>query len=52
MLEACGIDSNRYTGYALGMGVETDYNLKYSVSDTEALFGERPKVPAAITSAR
>lgn len=32
-LEACGIDSSRYTGFALGMGVERIANLKYSVSD-------------------
>ena len=32
-LEACGIDSNVYTGYAFGMGVERIANLKYRVSD-------------------
>lgn len=30
-LEACGIDSNVYTGYAFGMGVERITNLKYRV---------------------
>ena len=33
VLEACGIDSNVYTGYAFGMGVERITNLKYRVSD-------------------
>ena len=32
-LEACGIDSSVYTGYAFGMGVERITNLKYHVSD-------------------
>ena len=31
-LDACGIDSNVYTGYAFGMGVERITNLKYRVS--------------------
>ena len=33
VLEACGIDSTRYTGYALGMGIERITNLKYQVKD-------------------
>lgn len=33
VLEACGIDSNVYTGYAFGMGVERITNLKYQVAD-------------------
>ena len=33
VLEACGIDSKFYTGYAFGMGVERITNLKYRVSD-------------------
>ena len=32
-LEACGIDSKVYTGYAFGMGVARITNLKYRVSD-------------------
>ena len=32
-LEACGIDSKVYTGYAFGLGVERITNLKYRVSD-------------------
>lgn len=33
VLEACGIDSKSYSGYALGMGVERIANLKYRVKD-------------------
>ncbi len=33
VLEACGIDSSIYTGYAFGLGVERITNLKYQVSD-------------------
>ena len=33
VLEACGIDSKVYTGFALGMGIERITNLKYSVKD-------------------
>jgi phenylalanyl-tRNA synthetase alpha chain len=33
VLDACGIDSTKYTGYALGMGIERITNLKYQVKD-------------------
>lgn len=33
VLEACGIDSKVYSGYALGMGIERITNLKYQVKD-------------------
>ena len=33
VLENCGIDSNVYSGYAFGMGVERITNLKYQVKD-------------------
>ena len=33
VLEACGIDSKVYTGFALGMGIERITNLKYRVQD-------------------
>lgn len=39
VLEACGIDSKVYTGYAFGMGVERITNLKYRVKDLR-LFSE------------
>ncbi len=39
VLDACGIDSKVYTGYALGMGIERITNLKYRVNDLR-LFSE------------
>jgi len=33
VLDLCGIDSNVYSGYAFGLGVERITNLKYLVSD-------------------
>jgi phenylalanyl-tRNA synthetase alpha chain len=39
VLEASGISSKTYTGYALGMGIERITNLKYQVSDLR-LFSE------------
>lgn len=42
VLEACGIDSKVYSGYALGMGVERITNLKYQVKDLR-MFSENDK---------
>ncbi|MGL5261516.1 MAG: phenylalanine--tRNA ligase subunit alpha [Bacteroides sp.] len=39
VLESNGIDSNEYSGFALGMGIERITNLKYQVSDLR-LFSE------------
>jgi len=39
VLDNCGIDSNVYSGYALGMGIERIANLKYRVKDLR-LFSE------------
>ena len=39
VLDACGIDSKVYTGYALGMGIERITNLKYRAKDLR-LFSE------------
>ncbi len=39
VLEACGIDSHVYTGYAFGMGIERITNLKYQINDLR-LFSE------------
>ncbi|WP_283391377.1 phenylalanine--tRNA ligase subunit alpha [Millionella massiliensis] len=38
VLEACGIDSKRYTGFAFGMGVERIAMLKYGVKDLRLYF--------------
>ena len=42
VLEACGIDSKKYTGFALGMGIERITNLKYQISDLR-MFSENDK---------
>lgn len=42
VLEACGIDSKVYSGFALGMGIERITNLKYQVKDLR-MFSENDK---------
>ncbi|MDE6555344.1 MAG: phenylalanine--tRNA ligase subunit alpha [Duncaniella sp.] len=42
VLEACGIDSKKYSGFALGMGVERITNLKYRVKDLR-MFSENDR---------
>ena len=42
VLDACGIDSRRYSGFALGMGVERITNLKYQVKDLR-MFSENDR---------
>ena len=42
VLEACGIDSHKYSGFALGMGIERITNLKYQVKDLR-MFSENDK---------
>jgi phenylalanyl-tRNA synthetase alpha chain len=39
VLENCGIDSKKYTGFAFGMGIERITNLKYVIKDLR-LFSE------------
>ena len=38
VLESCGIDSKKYTGFAFGMGVERITMLKYGVRDLRLYF--------------
>ena len=38
VLEACGIDSERYIGYAFGMGIERLAMLRYGVTDLRQFF--------------
>ena len=38
VLEACGIDSHEYTGFALGMGVERMAMLKHQIRDLRLYF--------------
>lgn len=38
VLENCGIDSKKYTGFAFGMGIERQAMLKYRIGDIRYLF--------------
>ncbi len=38
VLEACGIDNRKYTGFAFGMGIERIAMLKYGVGDLRLYF--------------
>ena len=38
VLEACGIDSSKYSGFAFGMGIERSAMLKYGVKDLRLYF--------------
>jgi phenylalanyl-tRNA synthetase alpha chain len=38
VLEACGIDSRRYQGFAFGMGIERVAMLKYGIPDLRTFF--------------
>ena len=38
VLRSCGIDPERYTGFAFGLGVERFAMLRYGVNDLRAFF--------------
>ncbi len=38
VLEACGIDSSKYSGFACGMGIERQAMIKYRINDIRLLF--------------
>ena len=38
VLKFCGIDPEKYTGYAFGMGIERVCMLKYRVNDLRLYF--------------
>jgi phenylalanyl-tRNA synthetase alpha chain len=38
VLTACGVDPERYTGYAFGLGIERFAMLRYGVSDLRAFY--------------
>lgn len=42
VLEACGIDAERYTGFAFGLGVERVAMLRYGIPDIRLLFENHP----------
>ena len=52
VLEACGIDSSIYSGYAFGMGVERITNLKYRVNDLRLFSENDVRFLKQFTSAR
>ncbi len=52
VLDACGIDSKEYTGFALGMGVERITNLKYQVKDLRMFSENDRRFLEEFTSAR
>ena len=43
VLEFCGIDSERYTGFAFGLGVERVAMLRYGINDIRLLFENDPR---------
>ena len=38
VLDNCGIDSKKYTGFAFGMGIERIAMLKYQVDDLRLFY--------------
>ena len=52
VLEACGIDSKQYSGFALGMGIEHITNLKYQVKDLRMFSENDVRFLHQFTSAR
>jgi phenylalanyl-tRNA synthetase alpha chain len=38
VLEACGIDSNKYQGFAFGMGVDRIVMQKYQINDIRLFY--------------
>lgn len=43
VFESCGIDAERYTGFAFGMGVERVAMLRYGIPDIRVLFENDPR---------
>ena len=38
VLENCGIDSEKYTGFAFGMGIERQAMMLYGINDIRLFF--------------
>lgn len=51
VLENCGIDSNKYKGFAFGMGIERITMLKYQVNDLRLFFENDVRFLKQFTSA-
>jgi phenylalanyl-tRNA synthetase alpha chain len=43
VFEACGIDPEKWTGFALGMGIERQVMLRYGIPDIRLLFDNDPR---------
>ena len=43
VFEHCGIDSERYTGFAFGLGIERTAMLRYGIPDMRLLFENDPR---------
>ena len=44
VLEGCGIDTNEYSGFAFGIGLERTAMLKYGINNIKMLFGSDLRV--------
>lgn len=51
VLEFCGIDSKKYTGFAFGMGIERQAMRKYKINDIRLLFENDVRFLSQFTSA-
>lgn len=51
VLENCGIDSEKYTGFAFGMGIERQAMLRYRINDIRLLFENDIRFLKQFTSA-
>jgi phenylalanyl-tRNA synthetase alpha chain len=51
VLENCGIDSEKYTGFAFGMGIERTTMLKYQIDDIRLFFENDVRFLKQFTSA-
>lgn len=51
VLENCGIDSEKYTGFAFGMGIERQAMLRYRIDDIRLLFENDIRFLKQFTSA-
>ena len=43
VLEHCGIDPSRYSGYAFGMGIERQAMLRFGIPSIKLLFDNDPR---------
>ena len=51
VLENCGIDSEKYTGFAFGMGIERQAMMLYKINDIRLLFENDVRFLNQFTSA-